>query len=190
MILISSSGGTLLSYDIRTNLEKPISILKGVNKSNYNMYNNETCRFWDVDVHPTQPTLCAAGDNFGGFSVWDIRMSSSSPLLPFFHSNSAHHGNIWKVSFVPSMPTHVLTCGDDGLLFSWDFQKNRAPSFFEIQSSAGLGVPTEGCHVSRWTENAEGLNDFDFFGSTVVVATESESLLFMYNVLEAMGPEL
>jgi len=80
----------------------------------------------------------------------------------------------------PLMPSVALSCGDDGQLFSWTINNFNVPSK-SLNSDE---------NVRKWTENAEGLHDFDFCGTTLVVATESESLLFMYDVLEEMASSM
>jgi len=179
-VVFTAQGTSIDVWDLRTDMRRSVNTLRPVPKETIKQFFHEDCRFWDIDVHPTQPTMCIAGDNLGCFSVWDTRMySSSKPLFPYFHSG-AHHDNVWKVSFVPLMPSVALSCGDDGQLFSWAINNFNVPSK-SLNSDE---------NVRKWTENAEGLHDFDFCGTTIVVATESESLLFMYDVLEEMASSM
>jgi len=73
-----------------------------------------------------------------------------------------------KIAFLPPGPTVITSCGDDGNLIS------NEEKYSQLRSSI-------------WAENSEGgLNDFAFFGSTIIATTENESFLFIYDFIDTI----
>jgi len=188
-VVVFSQGSTISMWDLRSPPSQGHVASLGMSKEKDYGSLGSAVRFWDVAVHPTQPHLCLAGDSKGSISIWDTRMSTSSntQVPPYYTHSRAHWGNIWHTTFVPTVPGLILSCGEDGQFFSWDFYHNRLGSATPVYPEGPPGVAGE-CHVVSWMENVEGLNDFDFCGSTVVVATESESLVFLKDILEEIRP--
>ena len=80
--------------------------------------------------------LIAAGDRFGGLSLWEAR--SGQEFLTLRGHVKAVNAMVWAAS-----ADQLVTCGDDGSIRIWDLHTSKAVSVWNAHDGAVLGLDVD-----------------------------------------------
>ena len=80
--------------------------------------------------------LIAAGDRFGGLSLWEAR--SGQEFLTLRGHVKAVNAMVWAAS-----SDQLVTCGDDGSIRIWDLHTSKAVSVWNAHDGAVLGLDVD-----------------------------------------------
>lgn len=127
-------------------------------------------------VHPASPNIIATGSTEGVVSVWDIRNEQE----PTF-SIQGHIDDVCDISFLHAPRTSLVTCGEDGRVWHWDFNAHNMDESevnFSLKQRGNLQetllhqhvLPVNALDVCPTQEGATP-------GQLVLAATDAEDLL-------------
>jgi WD40 repeat protein len=156
-------GGRVLTWDLRAQTIEAASVCVDANAGALSA----------LAVHPSRPDTLATGAVNGILSTWDTRQASV-PLC----SLQAHESMIWDALFLPSLPTCIVTCSEDGALCLFDFNKTRADP---TRVTFGTEQAQHNIHPMKlYSAAGSALNALDVEPRTqmLVCPTDDESLLF------------
>jgi len=155
-------GGSLLTFDPRASVIRPVQKCKDVAAE---------C-LTSLSVHPDRPNTAATGSAEGIVSVWDVR-TNARPMC----SVQQHSSTIWDVSFIPSAPTLLLTCCEDGTINVSDFNADGGDPIKVDYSTA----QRSNFKSKVLGETGLGVNsiDVDPLTNSIVCGTDTEQLLIL-----------
>jgi WD40 repeat protein len=111
-----------------------------------------------LSPHPVQSQfIVATGASDGSVAIWDTR-NTKGPIM----DSRSHSSDVWKVEFHRTIPSCLLSCGEDGAILLWDMG-------IEQQLSHGVFTPSH-ANVSSLHSTTSGVNCFD-------VSTSQNSLI-------------
>jgi len=184
-LIFCASSNKVEVWDLQKSIAEPILYLEA-KQQDFNLNENNSVFIWDICVHPDQPFICAAVDNEGNFSLWDLRKNKLAHQLftsssardwktdarqyPLF-SQKIHKGNILKSSFVVDHPTFIVTCGEDGSLLLIDLEPlDLNPSIIEKLRSEKI------LNLRHLFQRYSSISDFCVVGNVIFTANEDESI--------------
>jgi WD40 repeat protein len=127
-----------------------------------------------VAAHRARPYLFATGSANGVLETWDTR-NYSSPLL----SVVTHDAAIWSLSFLDTSSTQIVSCGEDGGLFLWEFNKDRRdPIQVEFSRAQQSNILVRRLHKAPLPLNVLAC---DLQTQTVLAGCDDDSLLVLRN---------
>jgi len=157
-------GGRLLVWDIRSNSNKPSSVC---------VY-NESYALTSLCAHPSRSDTLATGSMEGILNIWDIR-SHSTPTS----SLQAHSSSVRDLLFLPSQPTCIITCGEDGSLSLLDFNKDRRdPTKVNYSSEQQSNIQAVPLYQSELSINSLDIDPKASNPHTILCGSDTESLIF------------
>lgn len=165
-LLTVGMGGRMGVWDTRTRSNTPATVCIDPNASSLTA----------LCAHPARPYTVATGSVEGVMSVWDIR-ASGTPTC----SLQAHTSCIWDLVFSPSPSTSIVSCGEDGVLSLWDFNKTKMdPIKVSFSSSQQDNIQPHQLYHNVLPVRAL---DADMNGRSVICGTDSSSLLSFTHLL-------
>jgi len=156
-------GGGLLTFDPRVQSAKPVYKCKDTKKAQ--------C-VTSLSVHPDRPNMAATGTAEGYISVWDVRLFSK-PTCTF----KLHSSTVWDLAFIPSTPTLMVSCSEDGSVQLCNFNSDGGDPIKVDYSNAQL----DNLSTSAMFGSSLGVNsiDIDAESNSIVCGTDGEELLIL-----------
>jgi WD40 repeat protein len=113
-----------------------------------------------IDFSKTNPSLLSVGYNYGGVAIFDIRQSSSAPVL---EASKNHTGTVWDLQWVykgRDVGEKLHSVGIDGRVNSWSIKKGlECHEIMRLKRSSGKGSDQEAAVIAR--ESGGLCIDFD-----------------------------
>jgi len=184
-IIFTASSNKVEVWDLKKSVSEPILYLEPKPKDT-KLTENNSVFIWDICVHPDQPFICAAVDNEGKFSLWDLRMnklaqqiftssnlrdSKTEPIQHPLITATIHKGNILKASFVVSSPRYIVTCGEDGVLQLIDLEPlGLNPTVMETLQTERI------VRTRKLLTRFSSISDFSIEDNVILTANDDESI--------------
>lgn len=116
-LLSASSGGQVRLWDLAAG-RRALSLAGGGGAAH------------SLALHPARPFVVAAGTEEGLVQLWDVR--SPGALLC---SLQEHRANVWQLAFHARYPDYLFSCGEDGAMLLWNFNRHSAVAEEECRYS-------------------------------------------------------
>lgn len=137
-------------------------------------------------VHPARANIVATGSACGVVSLWDVRKQSAPTASATPTTNvpttsiCAHEQSVTDLSFLHTSTTSMVSCGNDGRLWHWDFsggQLEEEQVRFSHEQDEYL-VPTK-LHTHVLPINGLDVRPIEGFraGQCVFACTDAEDIL-------------
>lgn len=159
-------GGRLQQWDVRQ------AASSSSNRPSNTYVDTNSRALLSLRPHPSRPHVIATGSVEGLLNIWDVR-SNAVPTC----SLQAHQSMLWDLLFLPTDPTKLLTCGEDGNLIVWDFNKNNAnPTSIRFSSEQRDAI-----QPTKLYDNTLSLNTLaiDTESNTILCGADSQNILHL-----------